>query len=63
MGTFLLILLLLIGATFIGFGAILLGWGAFDDVFRAPAGAQIVGVALLVLAAACVWGIGRLARR
>ncbi len=62
-GTFLLILLLLIGATFIGFGAILLGWSAFDDVFRVPAGAQIVGIALFVLAAACIWGIWRLARR
>lgn len=62
-GTFLLMLLLLIGATFIGFGAILLGWNAFDDVFEMPVGAQPLGFAMLILAAACGWGIWRLARR
>ena len=63
MGTFLLILLLCISATFVGFGAILLGWSAFDDVYRAPDGWQFLGVAMWILAAACGWGIWRLARR
>ena len=62
-GTFLIVLLLFIGATLLGFGAIALGWSAFEDVFEAPAGARPVGVAMLILAASCGWGIWRLARR
>lgn len=62
-GTFLLVILLSSAATLVGFGAILLGWSAFDDVFAVPVGARPVGVAMLILAAGCGWGIWRLARR
>ena len=63
MGTFLIVMLLMIAGTLIGFGAIFLGLSAFDDVYKAPAGAQPVGIAMTILAAGCIWGIWRLARR
>ena len=62
MGTFLIVLLLMIAATLVGFAMILLGWSAFDDVFELPA-ARPAGVAMLITAAGCGWGIWRLARR
>lgn len=64
-GTFLIFILLFCGATFIGFGAIALGWGMFDDIFDLPSsvGSKTVGVIMLALATGCGWGIWRLARR
>lgn len=64
-GTFLIFILLFCAATLIGFGAIALGWGLFDDLFVLPSssGAKTVGIMMLALAMACIWGIWRLARR
>lgn len=64
-GTFLIVILLLSAATLVGFGAIALLFIAMEDVPIAslPLEAKAAGVAMMALAAGCIWGIWRLARR
>lgn len=64
-GTFLIVILLLSAATLIGFVMISLLIFGMDDVPLAslPIEAKAAGVAMLIVAAGCGWGIWRLARR
>ena len=64
-GTFLIVILLLCAATMIGFIGIALLFFEMEAVSFAelPPQTKAAGAAMLALAAGCLWGIWRLARR